>query len=288
MKKILILALMLPMLLGKTATAYAEEESVTWYKGVVVDYAEVLTEEEVQYLQDMADIYAEMIDVDYLVLISDYTNEMDSLHFSDYVMDEAIGQGLLDENCICVFVDLYNRYDYINTTGTAIWNISDYEIECILDEAFEVPEEDYYGRLAAMISGTYKAYVENDDDYDWEGNYTGSSSIDFDGEDTLSAIFNAIPTGALFAGIFAVCCLIAHNTSNTFKSAKTAKLKWPKDTVKITGKDLIRTYTTVSAGYYKSSSSSSSSRSSSSRSRSGGSSHRSSSGRSHGGGGRRR
>ena len=287
MKKILILALMLPLLLGKTVTAYAEED-VREYKGVVVDYAEVLTEEEVQYLQDMSDIYAEMIDADYLVLISDYTNGMGSMQFSDYVMDEAIDQGLLSEDCICVFVDLYNGYDYINTTGQAIWNISDYEIECVLDEAFEVPEEDYYGRLAAMISGTYKAYTENDDDYDWEGNYTGDITIDFDGGDTLTAIVNAMPTAALFAGIFACCCLIAHNTSNTFKHAKTAKLEWPKDTVKITDKDLVRTYTTVSAGYYKSNSSSSSSRSSSSRSRSGGSSHRSSSGRSHGGGGRRR
>lgn len=242
-----------------------------------------LTEEEEDELRSAAINYSLYNKVSLIYLISSDTDDKSPMVYSDDYLDMLIEEYNLTEDNILVFVDLDNGYDYVNTTGTAIENISDYEIECILDDAFEVPEDDYYGRLVTMMKSSFKAFEENDDSVDWDGSYNYAP----DAFDIFKGVASSVGSGALLGGAVLAGCLVAHSAASKKLRTKTLGLKWDDSGVNITDEDFVRTYTTVKKGYYRQSSSSGSG-SSSSRSRSGGSSHRSSSGCSHGGGGRRR
>lgn len=252
-------------------TAYADENN----KVGVHDLANVLTDEQEETLQAIGKNYANTYDLDIVYLTADDTNGKSSMVYSDDFYDGLEGDTEYGPSGILVFVDLANGdpgegYDYVNTVGTAILNIDDAEVEHILDEAFEVPADDYYNRLRVMMDTAIRMY--NEDYYSSDYNYDAGKSI---------ITFESIFVG-LIASIFTYSILHKkHNSANVAVRAKEYVLE---NQSKITPGEpvYIRTYTTVNKDYYKKSSSSSGSRSR------GGSSHRSSSGRSHGGGGRRR
>lgn len=272
----LVLACMTPMSVRADET---EKDTKVLVEQVGGTY---FTESECDSLVNEAIASSVVNNVSLIYLISSDTNGKSSMVYSDDYLDMLIEEYNLTEDNILVFVDLDNGYDYVNTTGTAIENISDYEIECILDDAFEVSEDDYYGRLVIMMKSSFKAFEENDDSVDWDGSYY----YEPDAFDIFKGVASSVGSGVLLGGVVLAGCLIAHGAASKKLRTKTLGLKWDDSGVNITDEDFVRTYTTVKKGYYRQSSSSSGS--SSSRSRSGGSSHRSSSGRSHGGGGRRR
>lgn len=260
MRKILfIITTLLLLIISLPTSTYAETKENQKGQVGVHDLANVLSNTEKKELYEMGTEYANKYGLDIVFLTASNTHGKSSMVYSDDFYDGLEGGVAYGENGILVFVDLDNGYDYVNTIGSAISNISDGEIERILDEAFEIPEENYYGRLKVMMEESIKAY------------------------DTKKPIvtLGSLSIGAILSGIVVCILYVKHNSANE-KTNAAFYMDSTQSSFKKIDERLVRTYDDISRGYYKESSSSSGSRSS------GGSSHRSSSGRSHGGGGRKR
>lgn len=276
MKKILCIMTALLVSITTLPTTILASTSNEENKVGVHDLANVLSESEEESLYELGLGYAKEYNLDIVFLTASDTNGKSYVEYSDDFYDGLEGDIQYGEDGILVFVDLAHGdpgegYDYINTAGSAIENISDYEIERILDKAFEVPAEDYYGRLETMMKQAIKMYKS--DSY---SNSSGNSSYE------KKALITG--SGLVYGGIISAATVLVllkkHNSANKQTNAN-VYMDESKSSFSKTSERYVRSYDTVSRGYYaKSSSSSGGSR--------GGSSHRSSSGRSHGGGGRRR
>lgn len=275
MKKLFAMLIAI-LVISSPITVFAEEVHVT----EVYDLAEVLSTEEVEKLKILGNDIVQELDINVIFLTANDTHGKSSMVYSDDFYDGIEGPVCYSEDGIICFVDLYNSYDYIGTCGSAIDNISDYEVEKILDRAFEVPEENYYGRLNALA--TWAAHYYNESSTGSTGDYDFVYDSD---RSFITKLFTAIFTKwwiPLFVTLgFNIVVIGQHNKAN--KKIDTSIYLDKSRTTFRKGEDrFIRSYQTVSKDYYKPR------ESSSGRSSSRGSSHRSSSGRSHGGGGRRR
>ena len=267
-----IFLLLVPASFVKAEEAYTTE---------VYDLANVLTKEDEASLKSVGFSISSECNINVIFLTANDTKGKSSMEYSDDFYDGIEGPICYGEDGIICFVDLDNGYDYIGTTGAAIRQIDDYEIEQILDAAFEIPEEDYYLRLYTLAHNAYFAFKNETYIYD---DFTANSGSSYhpDFFDCVSVFFLTILRDILPTGLIIALLYKFHHGHYSHVIKSLNKDNTEKGFIK-TNEYLLRSYERVNRNYYKRSSSSGSSRSSG-----GGSSHRSSSGRSHGGGGRKR
>lgn len=255
MKKIIstILIVLMLFVLIAPMTAHASSYSD------VYDYANLLSTTEEQKLSELATDYKNEYGVNVVFLTYDNANGKSTMRYTDDFYDEIH----YNESGILFAIDMDNREMYINTVGTCINALSDSERNTIFNETQNyVKNKQYYKFFDKTCKKAFgKMYdeglaAENDKVQWWIP--TGTSII-------ITLIVMAIVTIILIA---------IHNKANKKISASTYiandgyKVYDRKET-------FLRTYETVSRGYYKSSGSG------------GSSSHRSSGGVRHGGGGRK-
>lgn len=229
----------------------------------IYDYSEVLSSTEENKLQELGQKYADKYNIDIVFLTTNNTNGKSSMTYSDDFYDGIEGPIMYADDGILFFIDLDNNMNYVNTVGSAIIEITDIEIEKILDAAAEADLTDFYGCFENMLLESMKCYKYG-------------TLVSF----VIADVF-PVSLPIIFISIFVVFFLsgiliVKHNAAN----AKINAIRYvDKNNLKINvgTKRFIKTFDKVQRGYYSSGSGSG-----------GSSSHRSSSGRSHGGGGRRR
>ena len=262
MRKNIIIFLVLMIMMTIPMTAFANKEEESGMVGVYVhDHANLLTDSQeealLKYINEAKELQWNILFLTYNDAneksIEVYTDDYMNTLFPDY------------ENNIAFVIDMDNREWYVNTMGEAIKEISDSEVEDILDGGEAIYDANYYGCLNGMAKVAFKS--------------SGSTIVTKDKTGITNILKNGFGVGVGATVICAAFLLIQHFSANKKVSAQTYM---GSSDYKILSKNkiLARTYTTIDRNYYKPSSSSSGSSS-------GGSSHRSSSGRSHGGGGRK-
>lgn len=227
---------------------------------LVVDDANLLTDTEEDALINLANSCISS-PINVLFLTVNDSNVYDTMTYSDDYMDALFK----NEDAICFVIDMYNREFRVNTSGRALINLSDLQIEDILDRGTPyIKAQEYYDGLGVMAQHAIPI---------------ASIKITF-----LSQFGDAFLGNLIYgfggAAIFLIVALIKHNSANKQVSASTYLAKEAYTELSKDEK-FIRSYNRVHKDFYKPQSSSSSGGGG------GSSSHRSSSGRSHGGGGRK-
>lgn len=250
----------------------------------VFDYANLLSSTEEKNLSDIAKNYETQYDVHVIFLTYDDANGKSTMRYTDDFYD-----GLYyDDDGILFAIDMDNREGYINTVGKCIDALSDNERETVFDRTFNyLSNGKYYNFLkyssenafSYMVSG---GVIDSSSNSYYDDDYSNDTYYDDDTEEDASWY---LPTqGSLLISFFVmvfvgITLIVQHNKANKKISATNYVAK---NGYKVLDRNerFVRTYETVSHGYYRQSSSSSGGGG-------GSSSHRSSSGVRHGGGGRR-
>lgn len=141
---ITILSLLTPGVL-----AYGAGEAVQ-----VTDQAELLSEEEVQELSELAGDLELSLNWDVLVLtVADAKGRTAMETAEQWVVANAQSE----DGVICL-IDMDNRELYITAFGEAIYYLTDERREKILDAAYyDVVDEDYYKAMECMLDGVRDA-----------------------------------------------------------------------------------------------------------------------------------
>lgn len=264
MKKQKVFLLLFSFLIMFTiGSVFAETTSINGHKVGVHDLANVLSDVEENELMSLGIDASKELGIDIVFLTTYDTNGKSSMTYSDDFYDGIEGPTTYGNDGILFFIDLDNDMNYVNTTGTAIKNISDYEVDKILDAAAEADLDDYIGCMENMLYAAIDSYKTS--------GYTDEIY------DNNPFMIKNIASGLIGMVILDIILLFIHSKANR-KTKASHYLENGDIIIHDKNTRYVRTYQDVQRGYYKSSSSSSG----------GGSSHRSSSGRSHGGGGRHR
>lgn len=261
MKKSFSLIISLLMILSLFSTTVFANAS--YYNVTVLDYGDMLSDEEEAYLVRKGKAYVSDMNMDIIFLTTMDAEGKSTMTYSDDVADDLIDGFGYNEDAVMFVIDLDNNVNYVNTMGRAIREINDYEVEMILDAAALADLDDYVGCMENMLDKASYVYL-NDVSSSYEQSFSFFSPF-------------SIPAGILFA-IFTCAGLTAKHKEANKQTNAVNYLDNRSIAVNSRNTRFVRTYEKVHKDYYKPKESSSG----------GGSSHRSSSGRSHGGGGRGR
>lgn len=138
----------------------------------VYDLADLLTREEESTLQEKAVEAAYRLSLDVVMVTTNDAMGRTSEAFADEFYDGG-GFGFEGKNGsgMLFCIDMDNREIYLSTAGDAISRITDYEVEKILDAAYDrITQGDYYGTFTAFLSSAEK-YATNREEAE---NITGS------------------------------------------------------------------------------------------------------------------
>ena len=142
----LVLGLVLPY----TQAANAQEQTETVY-----DFAGLLSEEEIQSLEEQVAAFCEQSGWELFLLTTDDAEGETTMEYSE----EYLNALLSGDDGLIYTIDMDNREIYIATTGEPIQYLTDSRIDSILDDAYTyISEEKYAEGFQAMISSGEEYY----------------------------------------------------------------------------------------------------------------------------------
>lgn len=259
----------------------------------VWDFANLLSAEEEQALQQTAQNYLDNFSLDMVIVTIDDANSLSSMEYADDFYDyngfgvsRDIAGSYYSNSGILLLLDMDNRMIYLSTTGYGITLYHDQDVNRIIDNAWEyLPDGQYYNGLQAgadtatnIARERMSSIGEMKNANFWSGDTIRVGGNVISGTVSLEKIGWAFLFGAIASGILLFILLMRHR--KTLAPAHQAHTYLVRNEIAYgAAKDqFVRTYTNRVR------------RESSSSSGGGGgggsSSHTSSSGSSHGGGGR--
>lgn len=146
------------ILLGLTALLLAGMP-VNGEEKNVYDQADLLSAEEEEQLQLMAESYEEEWNMNFLAVTTEDAQGKSSMEYADDFYDACFPEQE-EEDGVLFLIDMDHREIYLFTSGDAIRYLTDSRIDRILDDAFEkVADEEYYGTFLAFFERT-EFYLE--------------------------------------------------------------------------------------------------------------------------------
>lgn len=157
MKNIKVLLILSLILI--TAYSYSIEVSASTKEQKIYDFADLLTSEEEEQLQERSLSVGKQVETDILVVTIDDAEGKSAMAYADdfydngaYGYEQPYGTGIL------LLIDMDNREAWISTSGEAIDHFSEARINATLDDVFMyLPEGDYYN--SALV------FIENVEEY---------------------------------------------------------------------------------------------------------------------------
>ncbi|MDR7870855.1 MAG: TPM domain-containing protein [Tissierellaceae bacterium] len=167
-------------------------------KILVIDNANLMTEDEILDLNLRANALSEEFNMDIVMVTTNDTEGKTSREFADDFFDyNGYGVGP-NYDGILFLIDMDNREAYISTTGIAIRYLTDVRIESILDVVFDngMGQGNYYGAALGFLEGT-EHYLQSGIPSD---QYNEPEDVPVENKLTLTDIFIAI-IGGLGVGV---------------------------------------------------------------------------------------
>ena len=176
----------------------------------VYDYADLLTDEEETSLSTLAKNQSNQYGISITFLTYDDSEGKSTMVYTDDFYDQTIAE----TNGFLLAIDMDNREVYVNTVGTCIDNISDSEIDVILDNTYMYASDaEYADFFITAMDITLDAY---------SGDVSTYGDSDYYGEPanpliptTGSLIFSAVAMA-----LVAIILLAIHNKNNKAPSAE--------------------------------------------------------------------
>ena len=125
-------------------------------KTLVIDDANLMTEDEILDLNERANALSEEFNMDIVIVTTDDAEGKTTREYADDYFDyNGFGVGP-DYDGFIFLLDMDNREAYVSATGIGIRYFTDERKESILDMIFEggLPEGDYYGAALGFLEGT--------------------------------------------------------------------------------------------------------------------------------------
>lgn len=144
---------------------------------VIRDGAGLLTQGEQNELNELAWQVCDELNFQIVIVAVNSTGGRDIVEYADELYDTS---GYLEDG-VLFMLDMYNREWYVSTAGRGMDALSDYVIDCIMEEVlYPLSSGDYYDAfqtfileckdcVAAFDSGEY--VPDSDDYYEYEYNY---------------------------------------------------------------------------------------------------------------------
>jgi len=215
MKKFLSLMLCVLLLCGLTVTSHAAELPL------VIDNASLLTEIDIEFLEEMSLELKNKYAIDAVVLTVDSLNGSDAQTYADDYYD----QNGYAEDGVLMLLSMAEREYYITTSGEAIYALTDYALY-EMEQAFlgDLSDGDYYDAFYSYLwdvdyymdayieSGAIDGYIPEED------RYYGHTDVVYS-EENVSYEDLAGTTWLISAGIglivAAIALLIMRGSMNT-------------------------------------------------------------------------
>lgn len=125
-------------------------------KTLVIDEANLMTEEEVLDLNEKALALSEEYNMDIVIVTTDYLEGKTSREFADDYFDyKGYGRGDSYDGLLFL-IDMENRIPYISTSGIAIRYLTDERLDNILDFAYDsgLGDGDFYRAALGFLQAT--------------------------------------------------------------------------------------------------------------------------------------
>lgn len=120
----------------------------------VYDQADLLSAEEEEALETLAEDYSTEWQMNFLIVTTedtegktaeDYADDFYDLHFPENTQEDGV----------LYLIDMEHREIYLSTSGIAIRYLTDQRIDTLLDDAYGyVSEGDYFGTFESFLEGT--------------------------------------------------------------------------------------------------------------------------------------
>ena len=148
--RFLSLALLLSCFFGLLTQAWAVPEADPSIS--VYDYADLLTEDEIEDLMDIIDDLVYDLGLDLVIVTTDDNEGLTSEAYADDFYDyNGYGVGS-NKDGLLMLIDMDERRVHISTTGLGIDYFNDADIEWLLDGIFEhLPDGDYYNSCRQFL-----------------------------------------------------------------------------------------------------------------------------------------
>ncbi len=176
----------------------------------VYDYADLLTDEEEASLSTLAKNQSNQYGISITFLTYDDSEGKSTMVYTDDFYDQTIAE----TNGFLLAIDMDNREVYVNTVGTCIDNISDSEIDAILDNTYTYASEaEYADFFTAAMDITLDAY---------SGDVSTYGGADYYGEpaNPLIPTSGSLIFSAVAMVLVAIILLAIHNKNNKAPSAE--------------------------------------------------------------------
>jgi uncharacterized protein len=169
--------------------------------GRVFDKADLFTAAEEQEIGSAITAFQQATGMDFVVLTSDETQDEDSQQkVSDDFYDQG-GFGLDDEHSGALYyVDMYNRQEYVSTTGAMIDYMTDARIELALDQSNPNLRAGRYAAAALAMIAKVREFVK-------AGIPEGQYRYDVVTGERLTARHKVLTVNEIIAGA-AICLII--------------------------------------------------------------------------------
>lgn len=176
----------------------------------VYDYADLLTDEEEASLSTLAMNQSSQYGVSITFLTYDDDEGKSTRDYTDDFYDQTVAE----PNGFLLAIDMDNREVYVNTVGTCIDNISDEEIDLILDSTYTYASDgdyaDFFSKSMALVLDAYVGDIaENGGD-----EYYAEPANPW-----LPTSYSLIATVVVMV-IVAVVLILVHNKNNRAPSAE--------------------------------------------------------------------
>lgn len=150
LSKKMILPLVLVLLI------FLQPLAVYGEKTLVIDNANLMTEEEVRDLNQRANALSEEYNMDIVIVTADNLEGKSTREFADDFYDyNGYGRGASYDGLLFL-IDMENRIPYISTTGIAIRYFTDQRLDDVLDLAYDsgLADGDFYGAALGFLEGS--------------------------------------------------------------------------------------------------------------------------------------
>lgn len=190
---------------------------------MVVDNANLLSEEECTALEELAQTVRSEYELDVVILTIDSLNGSQAQYYADDFFDQqGYGYGTYGDG-VLLLLAMEEREWYISTCGNTIYALTDYGIQKLGEEAvWYFSEGDYYGGFSAFLNSLPRyldafsnnvpvdGYADYSDDY-YHGDLEETVYYE---ESTTPNLFLSLVIGATAA---AIVIIFMRNSMNTKK-----------------------------------------------------------------------
>ena len=202
MKKITAVILILIFIIALSVSVSAADPDR------VIDETGTLSASEISSLNSSVSDFRQRYNMDCVLLLIDSLGGVTAQDYADDYYDYN-GYGMGEDNSGVLFlVSISDRECYISTCGDAIYEISDYEIELILDDAtYYLADDDWYGGFRAFVKSAGRMIEQTDYSDEYPGGNEHSQ-----GETTGERLLIVFIAPAVIAAIaVAVMCYSMNN-----------------------------------------------------------------------------